>query len=224
MDNTFQTSFIPKKPITSTVSTKTQRSLFSIIAIFLIIVSVILSAGLYAYKTYLNNQKEALSTSLLTIRDTFEKDTIEELEMFNKRTDIAKQILNGHIVLSPLFSLLSEITIPSVQYVKFDQETNEKGFLVKIEGVAKDYRSIALQADMFNTVKGRSFKNVVFSNLSKDKSGNVMFDLQFNVDPNLLSYEKNNLIEKKTPVAEQAAQPLVPEEENITNQTETPKL
>lgn len=224
MDNTFQTSFIPKKPITSNVSTKTQRSLFSIIAIFLIVISIILSGLLYVYKIYLNNQKETLSASLLKVRDTFEKDTIEELEMFNKRTDIAKQILNGHIVLSPLFSLLSEITIPSVQYIKFDQDTNEKGFLVKIEGVAKDYRSIALQADMFNTLKGRSFKNVVFSNLSKDKNGNVMFNLQFNVDPSLLSYEKNNLIEKKSPVVEQAAQPLVPVEENITNQTEEPKL
>lgn len=201
MDNTFKTSFIPKKPITSSVK-RTERSLFSIISIFLIIVAIILSGLLFVYKTYLTKQKETLSASLLQVRDTFEKDTIEELEMFNKRTDIAKQILGGHVVLSPLFSLLSEITIPSVQYTKFDQETNEKGFLVKMSGIAKDYRSIALQADMFNTVKGRSLKNVVFSDLTKDKNGNILFDLQFYVDPSLLSYEKNSLIEKAAPVLE----------------------
>ena len=69
---------------------------------------------------------------------------------------------------------------------------------MKIEGVARDYRSIALQADMFNSTKGLSFKNVVFSNLVKDKNNNIIFDLKFNVDPALLSYEKNNLLDNST--------------------------
>lgn len=196
MENSFQTSFIPKKLVTSNLSDKEPRSFFSIIVIFLLIVSVIISILLFVYKIYLTKQQESLSASLAVTRNSFEKATIDELELFDKRTQSAKEILRNHVVLSPMFALLGEITIPQIQYMKFEQQTNDKGFLVNIEGLALDYRSIALQADMFNSVKGRSFKDVLFSNLKKDKNNNISFDLKFNVEPGLLSYEKNNLLEQ----------------------------
>lgn len=194
MENSFQTSFIPKKPINSGVSNREPRSLFSIITIFLLIVSILISILLYVYKIYLIKQEDALSLSLSVTRDSFEKDTIDELELFDKRTQTAKEILNNHIVLSPVFALLGDITIPQVQYTSFAQQTDAQGFLVNIEGLAFDYRSIALQADMFNSIKGRSFKNVLFSNLIKDKSNNISFNLKFNIEPDLLSYEKDSLL------------------------------
>ena len=48
-----------------------------------------------------------------------------------------------------------------------------------------------LQADVFSTPKGRMLENVIFSNLTKDKSNNVTFNVEFDVDPDLLSYSKN---------------------------------
>lgn len=219
MENSFQTSFIPKKPITSSVSAKEPKSLFSIIATFLLVASLIGTAGLYVYKSYLAKQKESSSSSLTLIRDSFEKDTIDELDLFNKRTEASKQILNSHIVLSPMFNLLGEITIPSIQYTKLEQQANGAGFLVKIEGVARDYRAIALQSDMFNGVKGRSFKNVVFSNLAKDKSNNITFNLEFDVDPSILSYENNGTIdqESSSDVSNVTEDPL---SQNLENQTQ----
>jgi hypothetical protein len=159
-----------------------------------------MSAILFAYKTYLVKQQKTLSSSLLATRDSFEKETIDELELFNKRTEAAKQILSDHIILSPMFALLGEITIPSIQYTSFEQKSDEKGFIVNIEGIALDYRSIALQSDAFNSTKGSSFKNVLFSNLIKDKNNNVSFSLKFNIAPELLSYEKNNLLDQTTEV------------------------
>ena len=35
------------------------------------------------------------------------------------------------------------------------------------------------------------FKNVLFSDLVKDKNNNVSFNLKFDIDPGLLSFEKN---------------------------------
>ncbi len=199
MENSFQTSFIPKKPITTSGSSASSapRSLLSIIAIILLIVSILLSLGLFGYKLYLTKQKESLSASLSEARDSFEQDTIEELSLFDERTKSAKQILNNHIVMSPMFALLGDITIPSIQYTNFSQQSNDKGFFVKIEGLASDYRSIALQADMFNSTKGRLFKDVLFFDLEKNKENNIGFNLKFNVDPSLLSYEKNILLEKE---------------------------
>lgn len=196
MENSFQTSFIPKKPITTSMPSKQPKSLFAVLGVILLVFMGIASVGLFLYKNYLIKQKEVLSVSLEKVRDTFEKDTISELELYDKRASAAKQVLNGHIVLSPMFTLLGSLTIPTIQYTKFEHETTDKGFFVKISGLAKDYRSIALQADVFNTTRGRSFKNVVFSNLTKDKSNLVGFDLEFIVDPSLLSYEKNILLEK----------------------------
>jgi len=196
MENSFQTSFIPKKiAISNSTTTKRRepKSLLSIISTFLFIVSILASAGLFTYKIYLEKQKESLSVSLSANRNNFEKETIDELELFDKKTQYAQQLLKNHIVLSPMFDLLGRITIPSIQYIKFEQRTDETGFVVEMKGLARDYRSIALQASIFNEMDNNSFKNVLFSNLVKDKNNNVGFNLKFNVDPNLLSYEKNNL-------------------------------
>lgn len=215
MENSFQTSFIPKKPITSTVSEKEPKSFFSIISIFILIVIILVSGGLYFYKSYLTKQKTDLSASLSITRDSFEKDTIEELELFDKRVESAKQILSKHLVFSPMFKLLGEMTIPQIQYTKFSQQTTDNSFIVNMEGTARDYRAIALQADMFNTTKGSSFKNVLFSNLSKDKNNNVTFNLKFEVSRDLLSYENDILSEQikstatVTPVTSSTEVPVI---------------
>ena len=170
---------------------KAQRSPIMFISTFILGIAILISVGLFVYKIYLTKQEGTLSDSLALARDSFEKDTITELELFDKQTEAANQILGKHEVFSPMFALLGDITIPSIQYTDFTEQTSDKEHTVDIQGVASDYRSIALQADMFDSVKGRSFSNVLFSNLVKDKNNNITFDLQFNVEPDILSYEKN---------------------------------
>lgn len=197
MDNSFQTSFIPKKPITTSGNvSRPPTNIATVLSIAILIIIGAASAGLFLYKNYLIKQEEVLSSSLEKVRVTFEQDTIDELALYDKRVSSAKTILNSHIVLSPMFALLGNLTIPSIQYTKFDHQTNGQKFSVKMSGIASDYRSIALQADVFNSAKGRFFKNVVFSNLAKDKNNNVSFDIDFDVDGALLSYEKNMLLEQ----------------------------
>jgi hypothetical protein len=191
-----------------------------ILSVILLVVVGVASGGLFVYKNYLVKQKEVLSESLKKVRNSFEQDTIDELELYDKRVAASKQVLDAHIVLSPLFALLGDLTIPGVQYTKFNHDTNEKGFFVKMSGIARDYRSIALQADVFNTAKGRSFKNVVFSNLTKDKNGYVSFDIEFTVDSGLLSYQKNVLTEESKAKTQPAPESLPPSSTpNVPNQS-----
>ncbi len=223
MENSFQTSFIPKKPITAaSVSHRHASNLFMIFSVLILIVMGVASGGLFFYKSYLVKEKSILSASLEKVRDSFEKDTIDELELYDKRVSSSKQVLDGHIVLSPLFTLLGELTIPGVQYTKFDHQTTEKGFFVKMSGIARDYRSIALQADVFNTAKGRSFKNVVFSNLTRNKNNYVSFDVDFIVDPSLVSYQKNILLEPQASKVQPTLEPVNLQVENSNPNTETP--
>jgi len=194
MENSFQTSFIPKKPIVpNKTKEKKTKSLFLLIATTLLIISGVISVGLYIYKSQLVESRSSRSNSLSTIRSNFEENTIEELALYNKRMETAKMVLKNHVVLSPLFSLLSEITIPEVQYNSFKHESEDEMLTVKLEGLALDYRSIALQANMFNDSRNVYFKNVLFSDLNKDTNNNVKFNLEFEVDPSLISYENNGL-------------------------------
>ncbi|NCU28438.1 MAG: hypothetical protein EOM85_02090 [Candidatus Moranbacteria bacterium] len=230
MDNTFQTSFIPKKNISTNRVANEPKSLFSMISIFLMIVSILASGGMYLYKSYLIKQESSLSNSLSKTRDTFEKDTIGELELFNNRVVTASQILSKHIVLSPLFSRLGEITIPSVQYKSFDYQSGTTGYTINLKGIAKDYRAIAQQSDAFNTAKGRSFKNVLFSDLTRDKNNKITFNLSFDVDADLLSYEKNGVFSTSskpvTPVIPSTEEPVAPvtTEESTLSTTGTEDL
>jgi len=196
MENSFQTSFIPKKPIlagnTPTSTTSSTTSITMVVTVFIFIVMLAGAAGLYVYKNYyLIKNKEELSANLSKIRGSFEKDTIAELELYDNRTGVAKDILSSHIVLSPLFEAINGVTLTTIQFNKFEHTTGKDVFSVRMSGIARDYKSIALQADIFNSPKGKMFKDVIFSNLTKDKNNYVTFDLEFNVDPQLLSYEEN---------------------------------
>lgn len=194
MENSFQTSFIPKKPIianSSVSSTGNTMGIPMVVSIFIMIVMLVAAGGLYLYKNYLQNNKAVLSGNLKKIKESFDKNTIAELEAYDKTSSVAKQVLDNHIVLSPLFELINELTLTTIQYTKFDHKTSSNVFSVRMSGIARDYKSIALQADVFNTTKGHMFQNVIFSNLTKDKNNYVTFNVEFDIDPALLSYSKN---------------------------------
>ena len=57
-----------------------------------------------------------------------------------------------------------------------------------MSGQAIGYRSIALQADLF--AKNKNLIDPVFSNLSLDDKGNVLFDLTFSVDQSFVNYKQ----------------------------------
>ncbi len=219
MENSFQTSFIPKKPIIenglSAGSNRNTISISIVVSVSLFIIMGVATGGLYFYKDYLLKNKEQLSVSLSKVRDSFDKDTITELETYDKKTSIAREILGNHIVMSPIFEVVNELTLSSIQYTKFVQEKKNDIFLVRMSGIARDYKSIALQADVFNTGKGQMFKSLIFSNLTKDKNNYVTFDLEFNVDPKLLSYYENlSLDVKQIPTEVINRQQIISEGEN----------
>ena len=64
-----------------------------------------------------------------------------------------------------------------------------------MSGQAVGYRSVALQSDLF--AKNKYFLDPVFSNLSLDEKGNVLFDLDFSVDLNFVNYKRTLLTESE---------------------------
>lgn len=196
MEQNFQTSFIPKKPIIedSSVSVSKNSSsvgIFTLIGIFCFITVALASVGLYFYKDFLNKNVLQMEKNLTLARNRFEPQKIQELQRLDKKLSSASEILKNHIAISPIFEKLSAITLKSIRFTKFsyefDKSKNTK-VVVKMSGAATGYRAIALQSDMFT--KEKYFIDPVFSNLALDEKGSVLFDLEFLVDPVFVDYKQ----------------------------------
>src|SRR3989338_7837824 len=146
MEQNFQTSFIPKKPmIEERAITARPVGFFFVISIFIFFTIVLATGGLYLYKA-----------------------------------NISKNI-----------AVMKKVRYTKFSYI-FGDEKNAK-VNVKMSGQAIGYRSIALQSDLFT--KNKHFVDPVFSNLALDNSGNVLFDLDFSVDPSFIDYKQVLLTE-----------------------------
>ena len=191
MDNNFQTSFIPKKPLAEERAQVIQHSsIFSFIATLLFFGALAAAAGMYFYKASLTKQITTMSAQLDASRNSFEPTLIATLQTLDRRITTANQLLERHIVVSPIFDALQINTLKSVQFTKFSYVTPadvNAPILVKMSGKARDYASIALQSDQLAT--NTNIHNSIFSNLALDsKTGMVGFDLNFNIDASLVRF------------------------------------
>jgi hypothetical protein len=192
MEQNFQTSFIPKKPMIEERSTRTQSvSLLTIISIFIFFTVLIGTGALYFYDGILKKNITSMENDLNLARNRFEPSKITQLQVLDKRLNASNEILSKHIAISPIFKALQSITMKTVGYTKFSYDFGnniDSKINVKMNGSAIGYKSIALQSDLL--AKNKYFIDPIFSGLSLDDKGNVLFDLEFSVDPNFIDYEK----------------------------------
>ncbi len=184
---------------------RSSLSFLTFIAVIIFIISVIVSGGVYAWKTYLEKQKAQMELDLKKNKQAFEPQTIEEYVRLNNRFDAAKKLLEQHVAVSAVFDILQARTLSTVRFKDFKYAfQNDGSVAISMVGEAKTYNSVAYQSQVFS--KERAFKGIVFSNLDLDKSGNIIFKFDTRVEPKLVSY-KNNLQSysgSDVPVAEDA--------------------
>jgi hypothetical protein len=196
MEPTFQTTFIPKKPaavVTANTKPSGAVTFFGVIATLVFLAGIIAYGVLYFYEKQLKTSIANTTNSLERQSETFDSNIVLELDDVNRRLQSAEILLKNHIVVTPLFKSLEEITLKTVRFNSFSFQfaTNEtKDVIVRMSGIAQDYDAIALQSDMFS--KNRFLKDPVFSNLVPDQKGLISFDLTFLVDPAFLLYKTYN--------------------------------
>jgi hypothetical protein len=192
MDQNFQTSFIPKKPIVKESATPARAvSFFLIASIFVLFAALLATGGLFFYKGIVAKSITDMQTTLQLAQNRFEPAKIADLQLLDKRLRASTEILSKHITIIPVFSALEQLTEKTVRYTKFSYDigTDKNATInIKMSGVAIGYRAIALQSDLF--AKNKSLIDPVFSNLTLDNSGNVNFDLDFSVDPAFVNYKQ----------------------------------
>ena len=208
MEQNFQTSFIPKKPMIEERATASRPvSLFTIISIFVFFTVVLATGGLYFYNSLLEKNITQMEADLNLAKNRFEPEKIVQLQVLDRRLVASSEILAKHISITPIFQALQSITLKTVAYNKFSYEydgsPNSK-IGVKMSGVARGYQSVALQSDLFG--ENKYFIDPIFSNLALDDKGNVLFDLNFSVDPNLVDYKKTLEATNESPVPSEGIQ------------------
>jgi hypothetical protein len=207
MEQNFQTSFIPKKPIVTedrpaVSSSKKPIGILMLIAIFIFLAVILATGGLYLYKNMLKKNITEMDANLTLAKERFEPAKINQLQTLGKRISASNQILAQHVAISPIFEELQKSTMKTIRYTSFSYEfgdlktTGSNKINVLLSGQAIGYRSIALQADLLS--KNKSILDPTFSNLTLDEKGNVLFDLEFSVDPDFIDYKQMLLSENQS--------------------------
>ena len=189
MEPKFQTSFIPKKPVTVAPQRKKESSsgLFSLIALILFLAALTASVGVFLYQQYLVQSIAKKEASLERARSAFEPALIKEMSRLDARMISAQEILNKHTALSAFFELLEDTTLKTVQFDSFSYSIDaEKKMLISMKGKALSFAAVALQSDSFGN--STLIQEPIFSGLNLDTGGNVVFDFTATLDPSIVSY------------------------------------
>ncbi len=209
MEQNFQTSFIPKKPMVKEYSAGPRPiGLLTIISLFILFAVLLTSGGLFFYKGIMKKKIATMESDLDRAQHRFEPAKIKELQVLDKRLTAAHQILSKHIAITPIFEALQEVTMKSVRYTKFDYDFGEgkdAKIEIKMSGVTLGYSFLALQSDLL--ASNKNFIDPVFSNLALTDNGNVTFDLNFSVDPSFVDY-KLTLLTNQQENSDPNAQPI----------------
>ncbi len=190
MDKEFQTSFIPKKPLTEDrVVRERPVSIVTLLATVIFFATLVAGVGAYGYKVILAKQVKDMSASLDTAKGAFEPSLLADLQTLDRRINASEDILANHIAISPIFRSLQNLTLRTIRFTKFSYDfSKDGGITVKLSGLSPNYNyiTLALQSDVL--AKNKYIKNPVFSNLNLDDKGNVTFDLSFSVDQSFVRY------------------------------------
>lgn len=206
METKFQTSFIPKKPLTtepgrsiSNNGSSGGSSIFMALAVIVFIASIGLAGFTFVWKNILLNSQEQYKRDLAKNEQSFNISLIEDLKKASAKLSLAKEIIRSHVAVSEVFKIIGALTIDGVRFTDLTYEgptgSGDSGTMGKIalKGIATSYSSIAFQSDVFGQSSklgtNKVIKNPLLSDMNLDANGNVGFTFSANIDPSLYSYE-----------------------------------
>lgn len=193
MEPKFQSSFIPKGPIASSASPtspkiKRPTSILGLVSTVIFSLSVLSAVFVFGYKFYLEYSIKAMAAELEAAKASIEEETVKEIVRLNNRILATESLIDSHMVLSPLLFYLEASTLRNVRFTGFAYSLKEGQPVLIMKGEARGYAALAQQAEVFK--RNNDFKNPIFSDLSLDDKGNVVFQFTTEINRNFLSYSR----------------------------------
>ncbi|MCX6703116.1 MAG: hypothetical protein NTV02_00280 [Candidatus Zambryskibacteria bacterium] len=193
MEPKFQTSFIPKSPIASANSASFAKtnsfSIVGTIGTVFFILALLVSGLVFGYGYYLKTQLNTAKQALVEARGAFDSPENKKIILASNQIKSIQMLLDSHTVVSPLFKLLEEQTLPTVRLTSFEFSRGSKASVsVSIDVEAQSYASLAQQLKIFSELK--YLKNVTFDGIDLLDSGAVETVFTADVDAEFLVYSK----------------------------------
>ena len=215
MEPKFKTSFIPKKPVATSVkgSPGVGKGLnfMALLSTVIFLAAALFAGGMFMYKLTLEQRIDSQHETLEKVKETFEPNFIAQASRLNSRIVASGRILENHLSPSSAFELLEEFTLQTVAFKTFEFTDNVDGnVIVRGSGEGDSFRSVVLQSDEFGN--SGYMRDVLFSNLEPNQRGNVDFSFEATLDPQLVLYRKSLVPINSAPAVEQ----LDDEDEDIS--------
>ena len=190
-DNPPKISFIPKSSLVredSFMESKRPRSIMEFLAIIAVILTVSAYAGFYFYGNSLDEQTKKITADIAQAQSVFNNSPdIENAKIFRDRAETARQLLNAHMAVSPIFEFLTQSTLQSILYKNFSFKNDAGVWVLELTGEAQNYASLAYQADVLKS-ESKELSGFSVENVTLTKFGTVTFTLREIFTPAYLSY------------------------------------
>ncbi len=190
MEPQFRTSFIPKQSIAQPAAGPSRvMSFVTLAALVVFLLSLSLALSAFLYEQFLKASIARKGESLARAEAAFDPALLQELTRLDARINAADVLLGKHVAVSVLFKFLEEGTLSSVRFNTFSYtETADNRVTLSMKGEASSFAAVALQSDVLG--KSRYIREPIFSNLTLNQEGNVVFDFISLVSPDLVSFAR----------------------------------
>ncbi len=217
-------SFIPKGPLVrdeSFLERKRPQSAIGFLAVLAFMATIGSYVGLYFYNISLLAEISTRTEAIKTAQSRFSGSTeVAQAKVFRARAELAKELLEAHVIVSPVFAFLSDNTLESVMYEKFSFTRKEDEFTLDLSGAAPTYASLAYQADKLRERTKKELMSFSIDNVTLNKFGNVNFALKMVFSPNYLSYMTGYSTRESTlPVMPRVSTSITPDVGTTTKST-----
>jgi hypothetical protein len=180
MEQNFDTSFIPKRPIFKEEANIRRHAPISVVALvgFAVFFAALILTGLafFVHKKE-SDIVQSLATQLASEKERFNPQAIEDLKATSVRLKHAKQIVDNHVAASPLLDLVQSFTNKSVYYENLNLAKEEKtGYTLRLKGKAPSYGLLYAQVGTFRAETKLRTVEILNTQLD-ERTGSVDFDV-----------------------------------------------
>ncbi|MFA5987612.1 MAG: hypothetical protein WC797_03115 [Candidatus Paceibacterota bacterium] len=192
MDNNIQTSFIPRKtlaPKSSEVGEGSFSGVLLLVATVIFVATLVIFGGAYLYKKSAAASLEKMTQELGLLEASLESEKVlfEDLVAFDKKLQIANQLIESHVTMRPFLDILANNTLKAVRFRNLNYKVNGSGGAdIKMDGEAKSFNAVAQQSKSFADTK--KVTDIVFSGLDVGSNNNVVFNMSANLKGDSTSY------------------------------------
>jgi len=156
--------------------------LWFVLSIVFLIVSVLLSLGLWGYKTSLAQEEENLVKRIGDLESQRDREFESNLMDLKEKIEGVESILENRVYSSVVFALLEELVVPGAQFAGFNTNLNKGEVILEIK--ADNFVALNKQIVVFE--QDERIEKVSLSSSNLDEVGKVSSEVGIKIRTNIL--------------------------------------